>query len=58
MQSLLMAERFGARNDEAEPVVVNTDRQGEIILELDDGERLVFDAVELRAALRPVWVAA
>jgi len=43
---------------EAEPVVVDTATPGEVVLELDDGERLVFDAVELRGALRPARVVA
>jgi hypothetical protein len=35
---------------EAEPVIVDTS-QDEVVLELDDGNRLVFDALELRTAV-------
>jgi hypothetical protein len=58
MRSLIMAERFGRENCEAEPVVVNTDRRDIVVLELDDGDRLELDAVELRAAIQPVQVVA
>ena len=58
MRTLLIAERFGLHNDEAEPLVVNTDNPREIVLELDDGERLVLDAIELRAAVAPARIAA
>ena len=36
---------------EAEPVIIDTDSTDSIVVELDDGERLEFDARELRAAL-------
>ncbi len=56
----LMVERRQDRvfSIEAEPLVVDTDRPGEIVLELDSGECLIVDAVELRAAIRPVRAAA
>lgn len=50
MKTFLMAVRG---DGEAEPVTVDTDVQGVIVLELDDGERLQLDEVELRAALEP-----
>ena len=52
--TLLMAVRRGLpeHSGDAEPVMV--DRHGSsIILTLDDGEQLVFDAVELSSAIRP-----
>ena len=52
--ALLMATRRGLpeHSGEAEPVMV--DRYGEsIILTLDDGEQLVFDALELSSAVKP-----
>lgn len=52
--TLLMATRRGLpeHSGEAEPVMV--DRYGSsIILTLDDGEQLVFDALELAAAVKP-----
>lgn len=52
--TLLMATRRGLpeHSGDAEPVMV--DRHGSsIILTLDDGEQLVFDAVELSSAIRP-----
>lgn len=52
--SLLMATRRGLpeHSGDAEPVMV--DRHGDsIILTLDDGEQLVFDALELSSAVKP-----
>ena len=52
--ALLMATRRGLpeHSGEAEPVMV--DRHGDsIILTLDDGEQLVFDALELSSAVKP-----
>ena len=52
--TLLMATRRGLpeHSGDAEPVMV--DRHGSsIILTLDDGEQLVFDALELSSAIRP-----
>lgn len=52
--TLLMATRRGLpeHSGEAEPVMV--DRHGDsIILTLDDGEQLIFDALELSSAVRP-----
>jgi hypothetical protein len=53
-RTLLMAVRGHiARMDrESEPVTVDTDTPGAVVLVLDDGERLELDAVELAAALR------
>jgi hypothetical protein len=43
-----------ARMDrESEPVTVDTDTPGAVVLVLDDGERLELDESELRAALEP-----
>ena len=52
-QFLTMATRAGRpeHTPEAEPVVIDTDRPGAVVLHLDDGETLEFDAGELRAAL-------
>lgn len=47
----LMANRGEGRDVDAEMVIVDTDRPGAIVLELDGGERLELDEVELRAAL-------
>lgn len=52
--TLLMATRRGLpeHSGDAEPVMV--DRHGSsIILTLDDGEQIVFDALELAAAVKP-----
>ena len=52
--TLLMATRRGLpeHSGEAEPVMV--DRYGSsVILTLDDGEQIVFDALELAAAVKP-----
>ena len=52
--TLLMATRRGLpeHSGDAEPVMV--DRSGNsIILTLDDGEQLVFDALELSTAVKP-----
>ena len=52
--TLLMAVRRGLpeHSGDAEPVMV--DRHGDsIILTLDDGEQLVFDALELSSAVKP-----
>ena len=52
--TLLMAVRRGLpeHSGDAEPVMV--DRHGsDVILTLDDGEQLVFDALELAAAVKP-----
>lgn len=52
--TLLMATRRGLpeHSGDAEPVMV--DRHGDsIILTLDDGEQLVFDALELSSAVKP-----
>ena len=52
--TLLMATRRGLpeHSGDAEPVMV--DRYGSsIILTLDDGEQIVFDALELAAAVKP-----
>ena len=51
MQKMLMATRCGHGDAEAEPVLVDTDRPGVAVLVLDDGQRLILDAAELRAAL-------
>ena len=57
-----MAERRGPDSSpspvEAEPVIVDTDQLDEVVLELDDGGRLVLDAQEIRAAVAPVRTAA
>jgi hypothetical protein len=54
VRSLLMA-LAGADDHliEAEPVVVNTDDPKVVVLELDDGYRVVLDAMELRSAIVP-----
>lgn len=52
--TLLMATRRGLpeHSGDAEPVMV--DRYGSsVILTLDDGEQIVFDALELAAAVKP-----
>ena len=52
--SLLMATRRGLpeHSGDAEPVMV--DRHGDrVILTLDDGEQIVFDALELSSAVKP-----
>lgn len=52
--TLLMATRRGLpeHSGDAEPVMI--DRHGDsIILTLDDGEQLVFDALELSSAVKP-----
>jgi hypothetical protein len=52
--TLLMATRRGRpeHSGDAEPVMV--DRHGDtVILTLDDGEQLVFDALELSSAVKP-----
>lgn len=55
-RTLLMVERRGPDGVrwpeacEAEPVIVDAS-QDEVVLELDDGHRLVFDALELRTAV-------
>jgi hypothetical protein len=50
---LLMALRAGRpeHSPESEGVIVDTDADGSVVLELDDGERIEIDARELRAAL-------
>jgi len=48
MRSLLMVHR----GEESEPVVINTETAGLVVLELDDGDRLAIDARELDGALR------
>ena len=50
--TLLMALRAGKaeHTPEAEPVLVSRDGES-VVLELDDGERLELDAMELRAAI-------
>ncbi len=52
-RSLLMALRAGRpeHTPEAEPVVVDTDAEGAVVLELDTGETVEFDRAELLAAL-------
>lgn len=52
--TLLMGLRRGLpeHSGEAEPVLV-TRARGDVILTLDDGEQIVFDALELAAAVRP-----
>lgn len=49
---LVMALRAGRpeHTPEAEPVLVTVDDQN-VVLELDDGERLELDLAELRAAI-------
>jgi hypothetical protein len=43
---------MSTRNDqEAEPVIVNTDDPEVVVLVLDDGERITMDRAELVAAL-------
>ncbi len=53
-ETLLMAERRARpeHTPEAEPVLVRS-AGGEVLLVLDDGEALAFDAAELRSALAP-----
>lgn len=51
MRHLVMAHRAGHAEDEAEPVVIDTDDPNVVVLELDDGERLELDPTELRASL-------
>jgi hypothetical protein len=50
---LIMALRAGRpeHSPEAEPVIVDTDFEGAVVIELDDGERLEFAASEIRSAL-------
>lgn len=48
---LVMAHRTGQSDDESEPVVIDTDDPQIVVLELDSGERLELDPVELRASL-------
>lgn len=43
---------------ESESVIVNTDNPRVVVLELDDGQKLSLDPVELRAAIAPSKVAA
>lgn len=52
--TLLMGLRRGLpeHSGEAEPVLV-TRARGDVILTLDDGEQIVFDALELAAAVKP-----
>lgn len=52
--TLLMATRRGLpeHTGDAEPVLV-TRARGQVILTLDDGEQLVFDALELSSAVKP-----
>lgn len=47
MRTLLTA----VRGIDSEPVIVDTDAQDVVVLELDDGERLELDKGELLAAL-------
>lgn len=55
METVLMVSRGRHRRDfESEPVTVSTDMTDVVELVLDDGERLQFDAVELRAAVNAV----
>jgi hypothetical protein len=49
--TLLMAVVTASRETEAEPVIIDTDTPGQVMLVLDDGETLAFDVVELRTAL-------
>lgn len=52
MRTLLTAIRGDKRTEQdAEPIIVDTDTAGAVVLELNDGERLALDATELRAAL-------
>jgi hypothetical protein len=53
MRTPIMATRGSVlhRDEEAELVVVDTDTDGAVVIELDDGGRLELDEVELRAAL-------
>jgi hypothetical protein len=39
------------RGGESEPIVIDTESPGLVVIELDDGEELVIHAGELRAAL-------
>jgi hypothetical protein len=50
-RTLLMVTRHDGPDREAEPVVVDTDTSGVVVVELDDGLRLEFDEGELRAAI-------
>ena len=58
MRSLIMARRVVNGEPESEPVLVGTDNPRIVVLEMDDGGVLVFDAVELRAAIQPERIAA
>lgn len=55
-----MALRAGhpAHTPEAEPVVIDTDTQGRVVIELDDGEHIDIDAAELLAAITPAFARA
>ena len=52
--TLLMATRRGLpeHSGDSEPVLVTRAREL-VILTLDDGEQIVFDALELSAAVKP-----
>lgn len=52
--TLLMATRRGLpeHSGDAEPVLVER-AGGSVIFTLDDGEQLVFDALELSSAVKP-----
>jgi hypothetical protein len=52
--TLLMGLRRGLpeHSGESEPVLVTRARES-VILTLDDGEQIVFDALELAAAVKP-----
>lgn len=52
-RSIVMVLRAGRPEHapESEPVVIDVSGDGGAELWLDDGERLIFDAAELRAAL-------
>jgi hypothetical protein len=50
METVVMATT-GPREGESEPVIVNTNREGAVVFDLDDGRVLAFDRVELLAAL-------
>jgi hypothetical protein len=52
MRTHLMVTRVDpASGTDAEPVIVDTDVEGVVLLELDDGARLEFNRTELTAAL-------
>jgi hypothetical protein len=51
---LVGTRRTGPVEPEAESVVIDTDDYLIVRLELDDGEEIELDRVELEAALRPV----